>query len=146
MRRYGLGENMRSMVVLAESTTTYGDIYAAVFLYGMVVALSTWILIFVRAGQPWWAALVPILNGVVLLQIVSRPIWWIALMFIPFVGQVVFAIVFFDVARCFGRSRWFAWALILLFPIFVVVFDLLLLFNKARYEGSLAGRAPVLAM
>ena len=37
------------MVVLSESATTYGDIYAAVFLYGMVVAVLTWTLIFVRA-------------------------------------------------------------------------------------------------
>ena len=67
------------------------------------------------------------------------------MMFIPLVGQVLFAILFFDVARCFGRSRWFAWALILLFPVAVLVFDVLLLFNKAHYEGPLAGRAPVLA-
>ena len=35
--------------------------------------------IFSKAGQPGWAAFIPIYNTVVLLQIVGRPVWWVVL-------------------------------------------------------------------
>jgi hypothetical protein len=38
---------------------------------------------FSKANQPGWASIIPIYNGIVMLQIVGRPIWWIILYFIP---------------------------------------------------------------
>lgn|GEM_PF-2859387 len=32
--------------------------------------------VFEKAGQPGWAAIIPIYNLIVLLQIVGKPIWW----------------------------------------------------------------------
>ena len=57
---------------------------------GGLVGLFVWLLIlvlviagvwktFVKAGQPGWAAIIPIYNVIVLLQIAGRPIWWILL-------------------------------------------------------------------
>ena len=60
-------------------------------LYGailVVIVVSMWKL-FKKAGKEGWAALIPIYNTVVLLQIIGRPVWWILLMLIPFVNFVV---------------------------------------------------------
>ena len=63
--------------------------------------------IFTKAGQPGWASLIPIYNGIVLLQVAGRPIWWILLMLIPCVGFVVAIVVALDVAKNFGKGTGF---------------------------------------
>jgi hypothetical protein len=42
-----------------------------------------------KRGKPGWAAIIPIYNIIVLLQIVGRPISWILLLLIPVVNVVV---------------------------------------------------------
>ncbi|MBA4031751.1 MAG: signal peptidase I, partial [Planctomyces sp.] len=32
---------------------------------------------FAKAGKPGWAAIVPIYNMIVMLEIIGRPLWWI---------------------------------------------------------------------
>jgi hypothetical protein len=64
--------------------------------------------IFTKAGQPGWAAIVPIYNLWVLLQIVNRPGWWLVLFLIPFVNIVIEIIVIVDLAKAFGKSVGFA--------------------------------------
>ena len=61
--------------------------------------------IYARAGQPGWTVLVPFYNTYVLLKIVNRPGWWLALYFIPIVNFVVNIIVYYDLAKAFGRGR-----------------------------------------
>ena len=53
----------------------------AIFIAGMWRMFS-------KAGQPGWASIVPVYNLVVLLQIAGRPVWWLLLFFIPFVGAI----------------------------------------------------------
>ena len=61
--------------------------------------------VFTKAGKPGWAALIPIYNIVVLLQIVGRPIWCIVLLLIPIVSIVIAIIVSIDcVARMVAPS------------------------------------------
>ena len=38
--------------------------------------------VFEKSGQPGWAAIVPIYNIYVLLEIADKPGWWVILMFI----------------------------------------------------------------
>lgn len=92
-----------------------------------VVLASQWV-IFTKAGKPGWAAIIPIYNLVVLLEIVGRPIWWILLMFLCF--PVVFIIVMLDLAKAFGKDTIFAVGLILLGFIFLP----LLAFGDATYR------------
>lgn len=87
--------------------------------------------IFTKAGQPGWAAIIPIYNLYVLLQIVGRPGWWIILMLIPCVNIVVMILVYLDLARVFGKDTGFAIGLILLSPIFIPI----LAFGDAQYQG-----------
>lgn len=90
--------------------------------------------IFAKAGKPGWAAIVPIYNTIVLLQIIGRPLWWIVLLFIPVANLVVLVIAMIDLAKSFGKGMGFAVGLILLSPIFVP----LLGFGDARYLGPAA--------
>ena len=45
--------------------------------------------IFTKAGKPGWAAIVPIYNIIIMLEIAGKPLWWIILFFIPFVNIVI---------------------------------------------------------
>ena len=80
--------------------------------------------IFEKAGKPGWAALIPIFNSLVQLEIVQRPLWWILLMLIPGVNLVITVIIIFDLARVFGKDNGFAFGLLFLAPIFVPILAL----------------------
>ena len=54
---------------------------------GVVIA-GIW-KVFEKAGKPGWAALVPIYNIIVLLDIAGKPAWWLVLMLIPLVNVAV---------------------------------------------------------
>jgi len=80
--------------------------------------------IFEKAGKPGWAALIPIFNTLIQLEIVQRPLWWVFLMFVPGVNLVISVIIIFDLAKVFGKDNGFAFGLLLLAPIFVPILAL----------------------
>ena len=82
----------------------------------ILLLVSFW-KIFVKAGKPGWAAIIPIYNLVVYLQIVNRPIWWIVLLLIPVVNIVVGIVLTNDLAKSFGKGV--GWTLGLLFLPFI---------------------------
>ena len=63
--------------------------------------LGTWKL-YVKAGRKAWEAAVPIYNGIVLMQIINRPKWWIILLFIPVVNLLMFPVIWIETIRTFG--------------------------------------------
>lgn len=87
--------------------------------------------IFTKAGQPGWAAIIPIYNVIVMLQIAGKPIWWFILMLIPVVNIVIGIIVIIALAKSFGKGGGFAAGLILLGFIFYPI----LAFGSAQYVG-----------
>ncbi len=107
--------------------------------YGVILVLmiaSMW-KIFSKAGKPGWAAIVPIYNIIVMLQIVGRPVWWIILLIIPIVSFVISIILCFDLAKAFGKGGGFGVGLLLLGIIFMPI----LAFGSATYQGPVAGGA-----
>ena len=52
----------------------------------IALVVSAWVL-FGKAGQRGWAAIVPIYGHVVLLRVVDRPRWWILPLLAPAVVQ-----------------------------------------------------------
>jgi hypothetical protein len=100
-------------------------IYGAVFL---LVIIGLW-KIFTKAGQPGWAAIVPIYNMVVLLNIVGKPLWWLALLL--FCGPVGWIMVSLALAKSFGKETGFAIGLMILAPIFIPILG----FGSAQYKG-----------
>lgn len=88
--------------------------------------------IFEKAGKEGWKALVPIYNLVVLLRIVGRPVWWIALCLIPLINIIVIAVVYIDLAKSFGKGTGFGLGLAFLGFIFAP----LLAFGDAEYKEA----------
>ena len=106
----------------------FGIIYLAIF--ALIIA-SLW-KIFEKAGKPGWAAIVPIYNLIVLLEIVNKPIWWIVLMLIPFVNIIVFIMIYIELAKAFGKDALYGIGLTLLGFIFLPM----LAFGDAQYQGA----------
>lgn len=104
-----------------------------ILLYGAIIVLmiaAMWT-IFTKAGKPGWAAIVPIYNMIVLLEIVGKPWWWLLLMLIPIVNIVIIIIVYHQLSLSFGKDVGFTIGLILL----GIVFIPLLAFGDAKYIG-----------
>ncbi|HZE94451.1 MAG TPA: DUF5684 domain-containing protein [Gemmatimonadales bacterium] len=91
--------------------------------------------VFEKAGQPGWAAIIPIYNLIVLIQIAGKPIWWILLYFIPIVSLIVGIIVLHNISVNFGKGVGFTLGLIFLSPIFFPI----LAWGDAEYRGPTAG-------
>ncbi len=88
--------------------------------------------IFVKAGQPGCAAIIPIYTTYILLLIAGKPGWWLVLYLIPGVNFIVSIIVFFAVAEKFGQSGGFAIGLILLSIVFIPILG----FGSAKYTAA----------
>lgn len=96
-----------------------------------VFVIAAWWKVFVKAGHPGWAAIVPIYNVIILLKIAGRPLWWIILMFVPLVNLVITIIVSIDVAKHFGKGVGFGIGLAFLGFIFFPI----LAWGDAQYHA-----------
>ena len=104
--------------------------YFIAMIAGVIMIIANW-KIFVKAGQPGWAAIVPIYNIIVLLRVVNRPYWWVILFLIPVVNIVIAFIVIFDLGKSFGKSG--GWSFFLLLVLSVIGY-LILGFGKDQYK------------
>ena len=120
-----------------------GAVGILVIIYIAVIVLEIAALwkVFVKAGQPGWAAIIPIYNLYILLKIIGRPGWWILLFLlgiIPFVGWiavlVIGIIIAIDLAKSFAKSSGFAVGLFLLNFIFIPILG----FGESQYVGPAA--------
>ncbi|MFP4590220.1 MAG: DUF5684 domain-containing protein [Halobacteriales archaeon] len=96
----------------------------------VLVIAGMW-MTFEKADQPGWAAIIPIYNLYILLQIIGRPAWWLVLFLIPVVGFLVGLLVTYELARAFGKGVGFTLGLIFL----GFIFWPLLGFGDAKYQG-----------
>lgn len=94
--------------------------------------------IFTKAGQPGWAAIIPIYNWYMWCKIVGRPGWWVILLFIPFINFIIGIILCIDLAKSFGKGVGFGIGLVLLGIIFFPILG----FGSGQYQGPAAGSLP----
>ena len=93
-----------------------------------------------KGGKPGWAAVVPIYNEVVLLQLAGKSGWWVLLYLIPLVNIIIYFIARIDLAKSFGRGAGFGLGLIFL----PVIFFPILAWDDPEYVGPPSGtRVPV---
>ncbi len=107
-----------------------GAVIFVVYLAIIVLVIAGLWKVFTKAGQQGWAAIIPILNTLVILKVVKRPLWWIILFLIPCVSFVAWIIVAIDLAKAYGRGTGFAIGLILLGPIFILILG----FGSSEYQ------------
>jgi hypothetical protein len=93
--------------------------------------------IFEKAGQPGWAAIVPIYNMYIMLKIVGKPGWWLILFLIPFVNYVFIIWTYNMLSKSFGKEEGFTVGLVLL----GIVFFPILGFGDAKYLGPFGDKA-----
>jgi len=106
--------------------------FAIVFYVAIIVLLiaSMWT-VYTKAGKPGWAAIIPIYNIIILLEIVGKPTWWVVLYFIPIVNIVISIMVYHQLSLSFGKDTGFTVGLVLL----GIVFFPILAFSDAKYIG-----------
>jgi hypothetical protein len=93
--------------------------------------------IYEKAGEPGWAAIVPIYNLYILLKIVGKPGWWLLLMLIPIVNYVFIIWTYNMLSKSFGKDEGFTVGLVLLGIIFFPILG----FGSAVYLGPYGDKA-----
>jgi hypothetical protein len=128
------------LITLAQNNNNTGS--AIGLMVGLVVYLAIIIIVvagmwktFEKAGQPGWAAIVPIYNTYIFCKIVGRPGWWVILLLIPYLNLIFWIIVCLDMAKSFARGIGFAVGLILLNPVFFCILG----FGSSEYQGPARG-------
>ncbi len=107
-------------------------IYFAVFIV-MAISLGK---LFAKAHKPSWAAIVPIYNTMVQLEIAGRPTWWLLLLlFVPFLNLWVSIVLMLDFAKSYGKSTNYGIFMAIL-P--VVAFPMLAFSKDTKYVGPVA--------
>jgi len=120
-----------TLLLLAQNEEA-GAIGGLIYLALVILYVAGLWKVFTKAGQPGWAAIVPIYNVIVMLQIVGRPVWWILLMLIPVVNLVIAILVIVELAAVFGKGAGFAIGILFLGFIFVPILG----FGSATYVGK----------
>ena len=115
-------------------------VWSIIFLALIVLSIAGLWMMFQKAGEEGWKAIIPIWNTLIILKIVGREWWWIILLLIPFLGFVIWIIVANDLSKSFGRGAGTTVGLIFLPTIFTIILG----FGDAEYQGP-AG-APATAV
>jgi hypothetical protein len=110
----------------------FGIVGTLVFLALFVVMIASVWKVFTKAGEPGWAAIVPIYNFIVMLKVAGKPLWWIVLFLIPFANIIALILVTIALAKNFGKGVGFAIGLIVLGFIFFPILG----FGDAKYIGQ----------
>lgn len=118
----------------AAGVGAFGVIIYLVFL--VLVFGSMW-KIFEKAGKPGWAAIIPIYNLIILIEIVGKPTIWVLWLLLPCVNFVFLIWLTNLLAKSFGKSEGYTAGLILV----PFVFYPLLGFGDAAYQGPSAAEA-----
>jgi hypothetical protein len=129
-----------SVPVYSPSVVNAGAV-AATLLISLLISLAIALFfivcfwrVFVKAGEPGWASIIPIYNTYILLKITGKPWWWLLLFFIPLLNLILLIIVNVELAQRFGKSSGFAVGLIFLPFIFFPI----LAFGSAQYQPQSA--------
>lgn len=92
--------------------------------------------VFAKAGQPGWACLVPFYNIYIMTQIAKKPGWWVAIILLVPIANLIFAIMLINgVSKAFGKDVGFTLGLLFLSFIFWPILG----FGNAKYQYSEAG-------
>ncbi len=78
-----------------------------------LLIVSLW-KIFEKAGQPGWAAIIPIYNNYIMTKIAERPGYWTVLMLIPYIGMIWGIWTMNRMVKRFGKSEGYTVGLIFL--------------------------------
>ncbi|MFD0750494.1 DUF5684 domain-containing protein [Mucilaginibacter calamicampi] len=119
----------------------FGVIFIPFLIIWIISVIGKW-KIYEKAGKPGWAAIIPIYNYIVLLEIVGKPVWWIILLLVPCVNIVILIWLVNLLAKSFGQSEGFTIGLLILPMIFYPILG----FGNYPYLGPSASEAKFAGM
>ncbi len=101
---------------------------------------------FKKAGKPGWACIIPIYNMVVMLEIAKKPVWWVVIILLVPIVNLIFAIMtIHGVSQAFGKGGGFTAGLIffpfIFWPILGMSKDIHYQFDRAEDVSELAKNA-----
>lgn len=85
-----------------------------------------------KAGEPGWAAIIPIYNYLMVIKIAGKPWWFILLTLIPVVNLVIYIIILNGLSKSFGKDEGFTVGLFFLHFIFLPILG----FGQSKYVGD----------
>ncbi len=107
--------------------TVYSIIVLAI---AVLTIVASWKL-FVKAGKPGWASIVPFYSQYCLFDIAWGNGWLFLLSFVPCVNFVIMIMLYLKLAKAFGKGTGFGLGLIFLNTIFMLILG----FSDAQYIG-----------
>lgn len=124
---------LKPLMLLAEDSADYLNSTAssvgALCVFILTVA-ALW-LIFKKAGEQGWKAIIPFYNTYTLFKITWGSGWKFLLLLIPIYSIILYIQTMIKLAHAFGKVTAFGWGLVL----FNVVFSCILAFGDAQYQG-----------
>lgn len=84
--------------------TTGFIIILAVYFIAAHIALYKF---FERAGEKGWRVLIPVYSVIVALKIVKKPIWWLFLYYVPFLGLMIAIGIIVEFLKAFNYLRFY---------------------------------------
>jgi hypothetical protein len=97
----------------------------------VVEIVGAWFM-FEKAGEPGWAAIIPIYNYLIGIKIAGKPWWYILLMLIPLVNIIIYIIILDGLSKSFGKSSGFTLGLFFFRFIFIPILG----FGNSVYSGD----------
>lgn len=113
---------------------------------GIVLAIMVFLIaamwkVFTKAGQPGWAAIIPIYNIYIMTKIAGKPGIWTLFFFIPLLNLIFMIWLYNMISKSFGKDEAFTVGLVLL----GIVFWPILGFGSAKYVGPYGNPAAFAA-
>ncbi len=106
-----------------------------IIIFGIMVTVieivGAWYM-FEKAGEPGWAAIIPIYNYLIAIKIAGKQWWYILLMLIPVVNMVVYILILDGLSKSFGKGTGFTVGLFFFRFIFIPILG----FGNAVYSGD----------
>jgi hypothetical protein len=97
----------------------------------VIEIVGAWFM-FEKAGEPGWAAIIPIYNYLIAIKIAGKQWWYILLLLIPVVNLVIYIIILNGLAKNFGKGTGFTVGLFFFRFIFIPILG----FGNAVYSGD----------
>ena len=101
-------------------------------LFVTVIFIAAGWRLFTKAGQPGWAAIVPIYNLYIMTQFLRMPVWTMLLLFVPIVNFLAIIVFTHRMVMAFGKDV--MWTVGLIIPVTAPFVYLALAFGDSSYR------------